>query len=105
MLVVRGRTALERYGKEKPPGSIHTSDKLQRRATLCAAFAWARRWPVMKVMTGCGFRPLAVRLLEQEAPLPPPAPIPLDTPEQRRAYYMGLIFACDGLLRMIVLYL
>ena len=105
MLVVRGRTALERYGKEKTPGSINASDKLQRRATLCAAFAWARRWPVMEVMTGCGFRPLAVRQLEREVPPPPPAPIILDTPEQRRAHYMGIIFACDGLLRLIVLFL
>ena len=46
----------------------------ERRALLKHAYdegphpnaCWARRWPVMSVMAGCGFSPLAVRLLEQE---------------------------------------
>jgi hypothetical protein len=59
-----------------------------------------------------GFSPLAVRLLELElqrvalsarAGLPPPTV--LDTPERRRAYFMGQVFGNDGLLRLIVLFL
>ena len=37
--------------------------------------------------------------------LPPPAPIALDMPEHRRAFYMRLIFQSDFLLRRIVLFL
>ena len=36
---------------------------------------------------------------------PPPAPIVLDTPQQRRAFYMRLIFQGDFLLRRIVHFL
>jgi hypothetical protein len=36
---------------------------------------------------------------------PPPAPIALDMPEHRRAFYMRLIFQSDILLRRIVLFL
>ena len=67
----------------------------------------------MSVMAGCEFRPLAVRLLEQEMHLaallasgevaPPPAPVSLDTPQHRRAFYMRLIFRSDFLLRRIVM--
>ena len=122
MLVVDGRTALSCYGDRKRPAL--TPDLLeQRRATLLTAFeqgphpdaCWARRCPMMSVMAGCGFRPLAVRLLEQEMHLaafvascaapPPPAPIALETPQQRRAFYMRLIFRSDFLLRRIVPFL
>ena len=120
MLALTDGTALAVYGKN----SELTPDELeQRRATLLTAFeqgphpdmCWTRRWPFVCVMAGCGFRPLAVRLLEQEMHLaalvasgaapPPPAPIALDTPQQRRAFYMRLIFRGDFLLRRIVSFL
>ena len=73
---------------------------------------WKRRWPIINVMVGYDFRPLEKRekeiqrqrnaLLEMGEN---PPPILLNTPEQRRAYYMLLIFRCDGLLRCIVGYL
>jgi hypothetical protein len=57
---------------------------------------------MMSVMAGCGFRPLVVQLLEQEVHLA----IALDTPQQRRAYFMRVIFRSDFLLlRRIVHYL
>ena len=122
MLGLIDGTALDRYGHFKYP--ILTPAELeQRRATLRTAFergphpgaCWARRWPLVSVMAGCGFRPLAVRLLEREihlaalvasgaAPLPT-APIALDTPQQRRAFYLRLIFRSDFLLRRIALFL
>ena len=118
---LKASDALEKYGSTLWPEL--TPDELeQRRTTLRTAFeqvradaCWTRRWPMMSVMAGCEFRPLAVRLLEREMHLaallasgevaPPPAPIALDTPQQRRAYYMLLIFRSDFLLRRIVLFL
>ena len=119
MLVVNGGTALNQYGEYKRPRLTPAKLK-QRRTTVLTAFeqgphpdmCWKRRWPMMSVMSGCGFRPLAARLLEQEMHLlvagaapPPPAPIALDTPQQRRAFYLGLIFRSDFLLRRIVPFL
>ena len=56
-----------------------------------------------------------MRLLEQEMHLAallasgevasPPAPVSLDTPQHRRAFYMRLIFRSDFLLRRIVMFL
>jgi hypothetical protein len=119
MLAVREGTALDRYGMCKRP-SLTLAEIEQRREILRNAFiqgphpdmCWKRRWPIMNIMTGCGFRPLKAKLLELElqrdalfkrGELPPP--IVLDSPEKRRAYYMGLIFSCDGLLRLIVSFL
>ena len=34
-----------------------------------------------------------------------PPPTVLDTPERRRAYFMGQVFGNDGLLRLIVMFL
>ena len=109
------RTALDRYGESAYP-RLTFHEREQGRAAMRAAFEterrWAFRWPVMNVMAGCGFRPLAVRLLELELQrvalsarggLPPPTV--LDTPERRRAYFMGQVFGNDGLLRLIVLFL
>jgi hypothetical protein len=119
MLVLSdGKTALDVYGTGNP--GLSSAEIEQRRSILWTAFehgphpdmCWKRRWPMMNVMTGCGFRPLKAKLLElilqsdalfKRGELPPP--IVLDSPEKRRAYYMGLIFACDGLLRLIVSFL
>jgi hypothetical protein len=38
-----------------------------------------------------------------EAEVPPP--VVLDTPEKRRAYYMGQVLSNDGLLRLVVTFL
>jgi hypothetical protein len=92
---------LQIYGK----GRDKVTRKKKKCAILLATFQrnlrWKRRWPMMSVMAGCGFRPLAIRLLEKHLA----SPIALDTPEQRRAYYMQIIFCCDGLLRLIVSFL
>ena len=102
------RTALDQYGEKASSPRYTRNKKEQSRAILRAAFdkhlRWALRWPMMSVMTGCGFRPLAVRLQEREMQ-PPPALIALDTPEHRRAFYMRLIFLSDFLLRRIVMFL
>jgi uncharacterized protein len=72
---------------------------------------WGRRSPLMSTVVSCGYRPLPVRLLEQEMLITDlmargeVAPILLDTSEQRRAYYASLILSNDGLLRNIVGYL
>jgi len=97
--------ALEMYGE----GRDKVTRKKKKCAILLATFQrklmvdprWKRRWPMMSVMAGCGFRPLAILLLEKHLT----SPIALDTPEQRRAYYMQIIFCCDGLLRRIVSFL
>jgi hypothetical protein len=101
-------TALNIYGDAIKYSSRITWGMVnQSRATMLTAFergpfkCWTRRWPMMSVMTGCGFRPLAIRLLEMHLALP----IALDTPEQRRAHYMQIIFRSDRLLRMIVSFL
>ena len=100
MLALNNGTALAVYGMYK-----YSRFTPQFRAIVLTAFeqgphpdaCWTRRWPMMSVMAGCGFRPLAVRLLEQE--------MHLDTPQQRRAFYMRLIFRSDFLLRRIVSFL
>jgi hypothetical protein len=100
--------ALHIYGK----GRDKVTRKKKKCAILLATFQrklmvdprWKRRWPMMSVMAGCGFRPLAIRLLEKHLA----SPIALDTPEHYErlcAYYMQIIFRCDGLLRRIVLFL
>ena len=40
---------------------------------------------------------------EADAEVPPP--VVLDTPEKRRAYYMGQVLSNDGLLRLVVSFL
>ena len=119
LLISRGanlsRTALDRYGESAYP-RLTFHEKEQGRATMRAAFdierRWALRWPVMNVMAGCGFCPLAVRLLAlelQRVALSARGELPplfiLDTPERRRAYVMGQVFGNGGLLRLIVLFL
>ena len=115
MLVLNNSTALEKYGIDN--WVKLTPDKLEQcREILRNAFnieeRWKHRWPMMSVMTGCGFRPLKAKLLELKrqrdalsAAGELPLPIVIDTPEKRRAYYMGHVFGNDGLLRLIVLFL
>ncbi len=103
MLTLSGRTALDVYGEYKYP-RLTPRELEQRRAIVLTAFeqgphpdmCWKRRWPMMNVMAGCGFRPTIAS---------DTTPIVLDTPEQRRAYYMQIIFRSDRLLRMIVSFL
>ena len=74
----------------------------------------------MLVVAQNNFRPLAARRLEQEmarASLVPavdadahtdaevPPPVVLDTPEKRRAHYMGQVLSNEGLLRLVVSFL
>ena len=127
-----GETALDIYNKYPAlygKGCSH-EQKEQRCAELRALFAegphpsqverrlqevrdviWARRSSLMSTVVSCGFRPLAVRRLEQKMFLTDltakgerliPVPIALDTSEQRCAYYASLILSNDGLLRLIV---
>ena len=121
MLNLKGRTALDVYNKNFDPRLLSIAEIEQRRTILRTAFergpfmSWKRRWPMMSVMAGCGFRPLALRLHEHQLYIelliehgqspPPPSPIVVDTPEQRRAYYMQIIFRSDSLLRLIVSFL
>jgi len=120
MLALTQGTALTIYGNCKASRLtlyefMSLYDLEQRRAILQTAFergpfmCWKRRWPMMNVMTGCGFRPLPDKLLllqmERIALSGKLPSIVLDSPEKRRAYYMRLIFACDGLLRQIVAFL
>jgi hypothetical protein len=107
MLALTYGTALAIYGERKYNPRLTPDELEQRRATLRTAFeqgphpdmCWKRRWPMMSVMAGCGFRPLAATIASDTTP------IVLDTPEQRRAYYMQIIFRSDRLLRMIVSFL
>ena len=71
---------------------------------------WAPRYPLMNVLTGCGFRPLAARRLQLEmdrlalgSEMPPPEP--LDTPQKLHAHLLGQVLSNAGLVRSIVSYL
>ena len=136
MLIVNGHTALDVYDEYPVPRyklRLTSAELKQRRATLLAAFengphpdmCWKRRWPMMSVMVGCGFRPLAAtitnsrelpptpkgtlreRLYRQIAfsKAPPPPPIQIVLTSLPRAYYMKIIFRSDRLVRLIVSFL
>lgn len=80
---------------------------------------WYRRWPFMSVVVGKYFisdlhmkrlkqkvrHSLRRRIALQHFFRMRGKPIPLKTPEQRRNYYMIVIFSCEPLLRNIVSYL
>ena len=71
MEIIDGATALDFYSIYLTPEA-----REQRLVALKAEFAagpfhtqvkrrnWERRWPLMSVLAGCGFRPLAVRVLQ-----------------------------------------
>jgi len=116
MMIVNGRTALDVYSNGSYNKFTPTNIE-KRRVKLLAVFThpdtcWNRKWHMMNVMTGCGFRPLLIRLKELESQrdnliaqckqLPS---ILIDTPEKRKAYKIFQVFACDGLLRLIVSFL
>ena len=67
---------------------------------------WNRRWPLMNVMTGCGYRPIKSMLLEL---INNKSPSDLGKKVMKKKewiqYRMGLIFSNDGLLRLIVSFL
>ena len=136
MLIVDGHTALDLYDEYPLPRyklRLTSAELNERRATLLAAFeqgphpdmCWKRRWPMMSVMVGCGFRPLAATITNsRELPptpkgifreqlyrqiafskAPPPPPIQIVLSSLPRAYYMKIIFRSDRLVRLIVSFL
>ena len=122
----RNETALDEYGiflNDNPP---NTRRKKRRREALRVSFAncphpsqvqrrkderWARRWPFMSVMVGCGFHPLVDTLADQLATqltLDTSAAIPdepIETEEQRRALLQLKVFGHEGNMRTIGSYL
>lgn len=117
MLALTHGTALEVYGICK--WGLRPDQIKQRCAILQTAFeqgphpdmCWARRWPFICVMVGCGFQPLKARqeqLLLENPPLPHDVsfpPIEINTVEKYRAYLHGCIFAHPGLWCIIASYL
>jgi len=109
----KGETTDQVYGRAKSGArKLSREQKDRDRRRLSGLFHWLPRWPMMCVMTGCDFRPLAARrlvlemqhaALAESGELQPP--VLLDTSERRRAYYMRVIFLSDGLLRRIVMFL
>ena len=112
-----GRTALTAYGIHAIP-PLSNEIKEQRQEQLRVAWVagphpsqrWARRWPLMNVLTGCSFRPLAARRLQLEmdrlalgSEMPPPEP--LNTPQKLHAHLLGQVLSNAGLVRSIVSYL
>ena len=72
---------------------------------------WARRLPLMLVMTGCDFKPLVARqlaLLLLNPPLPPDVKIPpieIATVAQKRAFLNMAVLGHEGLLKLIASFL
>jgi Ankyrin repeats (3 copies) len=118
LLEIDRQTALDLYGSGLDP-KLYRKVKKQRLALLREAYdegphpnaRWVRRWPFVCVLVGCEFQPLLARqlvLLELNPPLPPDAKIPpieIATPEQYRAYLHGLVFAHEGIWKLIASYL
>ena len=117
-IVRNGQTALDLYGSGY--GISLTLEVIkQRLALLRKAYdegphpnaRWVRRWPFVCVLVCCDFQPLAARkayLLMINPPLPQDAvipPIPIGTPELYRAYLHGLVFAHEGIWKLIASYL
>ena len=110
-IVSDGLTAIDFYSPYLTPEA-----REQRLVALKAEFAsgpfhtqvqrrnWERRWPLMSVMAGCGFRPLAVRVLQHalecvaiiEGGETPPVPGTLTV--------IGRVFSSE-ILRLIVQFL
>ena len=112
-----GDTALQGYGSNADPPLSHETEE-EHKAALLDCFRkgphpsqvqrrkdenWARRLPLMLVMTGCDFRPLIARqlaLLLLSPALPPDAAIPpieIATVAQKRAFLNMAVFGHEGL--------
>ena len=121
----RGCTPLQMYGNNaNPPLSEETKE--EHKAALLDCFRkgphpsqvqrrknenWARRLPLMLVMTGCDFKPLValqLALLLLNPPLPPDVKIPpieIATVAQKRAFLNMAVFGLEGLLKLIASFL
>jgi hypothetical protein len=120
-----GRTPLQHYGVHANP-RLSEKTKDEHRAALLDCFRkgphpsqvqrrkdenWARRLPLMLVMTGCDFKPLLARqlaLLLLNPPLPPDVKIPpieIATVAQKRAFLNMAVFGHEGLVRLIASFL
>jgi len=116
MMVVRDQTVLDWYGCGYGI-KLSSSERKEHRNILLTAFErqqrWNRRWPIMNVIFGCEFRILdsRIKLRRKKAQhckkrreslqrlfLQELEPVLLDTPEQRHAYYMRVIFGCNDFL-------
>ena len=114
------RTALEWWGENKLGPPLSPAELASRRAEALAAFRagphpsqvqrrkderWARRWALMQVAVGHGFRPLAhQQALLAAAALPPSAQIPqLEDP--RPALLRDKVLTDDPLFKRIMSYL
>ena len=124
LLAVReGRTALDYYGIES---YLTAAKKNEHRAALRAAFAegphpsqvqrrkderFARRWPLMQVLTGHDFLPLAARravLAVLHPALPPWAaipPLPNRTRAQRYALLRDKVLSHAGIVKIVASFL
>ena len=113
-------TALELWGNTKYNPRLSPAELASRRAEALAAFRagphpshvqrrkderWARRWPLMQVAVGHGFRPLAhQQALLAAAALPPSAVIPSLT-APRPALLRDKVLTDDPLFKRIMSYL
>jgi len=79
--------------------------QVQRRADEI----WVRRWPMMQVLVGHDFLPLAARrAILTAAALPPSVSIPpldISTTEKLRAYLIGMVFGNSDIAKQIVKFL
>jgi ankyrin repeat protein len=67
---------------------------------------WARRWPLLNVMVGCGYRPtrrMLLELINNKSPFDFGSKVM--SKKEWIQYRKGLVFSNDGLLRLIVSFL
>ena len=123
LAVYDGRTAMDRYDIHS---NFTAAEKDEHRAALRAAFAegphpsqvqrrkderFARRWPLMQVLTGHDFLPLAARravLAVLHPPLPPWAaipPLPNKTRAQRYALLRNKVLTHAGIVKIVASFL
>jgi len=121
--VYDGRTALDDYGIDS---NLTDAEKEKHRAALRAAFAegphpsqvqrrkderFARRWPLMQVLTGHDFLPLAARravLAVLHPALPPWAaipPLPNKTRAQRYALLRNKVLSHADIVKIVASFL
>jgi hypothetical protein len=123
LAVWEGQTALDLYGFDT---NLAAAEKEERCAALRAAFAegphpsqvqrrkderFARRWPLMQVLTGHDFLPLAARravLAVLHPALPPWAaipPLPNRTRAQRYALLRNKVLSHAGIVKIVASFL